>query len=236
MNATPAQAGLYIHDVDRRNSFRRLARRNVGLVIWSPNGARIAWGTARGLFTIGAVGGSPTRIGGSVNVTSWYNGSSGLVPNVVWSPDGKRIAYSSSGAIFTARALGGTPVRITPADGYRHPTWSPDGSRIAFTRDRLTYRSASECRRINTAVETLQPGRVLGPTLERRRPQPALQRRPKNPHGCVRSLPCVGIAAEAGDGARTHDPQLGEANTGNDGDSLMAAIPHEHTDKRLPRL
>lgn len=145
MNATPAEAGLYIHDFDRRHSFRRLARRNVELVSWAPNGARIAWGTARGLFTIGAAGGPATRIGGSVDVTSWNRGSYRIVPSVIWSPDGKRIAYSASGAIFTARALGGTPVRITPADGYRHPTWSPDGSRIAFTRDRVTYRSASEC-------------------------------------------------------------------------------------------
>ena len=132
MHATAAQAGLYVHDVSRKSSFRRIVRGNVDHVDWSPNGNRIAYKAGGGLFTVAAAGGATTRI-------------SVMADGVTWSPDGKWLTYAADGAIFTALAVGGKPVQITPNDGYVSPTWSPDGTRIAFTRDRITYSSASEC-------------------------------------------------------------------------------------------
>lgn len=133
LNATPATAGLYVHDVARKSSFRRIVRhRSIGGATWSPDGTRISYYADGVLFTVRAGGGTPTRI----------------APRAVggtWSPDGTRISYAAGGAIFTVGAGGGTPTRITPRAGYTYPTWSPDGKLIAFTRFRTDGTSVPPC-------------------------------------------------------------------------------------------
>ena len=122
MHASPATAGLYVHDVSRKTSFRRIVRHGmISGVSWPPNGARVAYYADGALFTVPIAGGASTRIARRVE-------------GATWSPDGTRITYASGGAIFTARAAGGKSRRITPRTGYANPTWSPDGRLIAFTR------------------------------------------------------------------------------------------------------
>lgn len=133
MNATPATAGLYVHDVAQKRSFRRIVRhRLVGGATWSPDGTRISYYADGMLFTVRAAGGRSTRI------TPRAEGAT-------WSPDGTRIAYAAGGAIFTVRAGGGIPTRITPRAGYISPTWSPDGKLIAFTRSPTDGASVPPC-------------------------------------------------------------------------------------------
>lgn len=133
LNATPATAGLYVHDVARKSSFRRIVRHgSVGGATWSPAGTRISYYAGGTLFTVRVGGGTSTRIAPRVEGSTW-------------SPDGARIAYAAGGAIFTVRAGGGTPRRITPSVGYGFPTWSPDGKLIAFTRFRKAGASVAPC-------------------------------------------------------------------------------------------
>lgn len=132
MGATPAEAGVYIHETGRKRSFRRVVRGNVGSVSWSPNGTHVAYMATGGLHTIPAAGGSPVRISRNAD-------------RVAWSPDGTRFAYGGGGAIFTVKAAGGRSTRITPADGYGYPRWSPNGKLIAFERARNIYPSAPAC-------------------------------------------------------------------------------------------
>jgi Tol biopolymer transport system component len=132
MGATPATAGLYVHETGRRRSFRRVVRGNVWNVSWSPTGKRIAYVAAGGLYTVPVVGGSPVRIIPSAD-------------SVSWSPDGTRLAYALEGAVFTVKASGGRSSAITPADGYAYPIWSPDGKLIAFERARNVFSAAPAC-------------------------------------------------------------------------------------------
>lgn len=133
MHATPATAGLYVHDARRKSSFRRIVRhRMISGVSWSPNGARVAYYADGELFTVPVDGGASTRIARRVK-------------GATWSPDGTRITYASGGAIFTVRAAGGQSRRITPRLGYANPTWSPDGQLIAFTRFPSDTRVMTPC-------------------------------------------------------------------------------------------
>jgi len=146
MEASPAAAGLYVHETGRRGSFRRVARGNVGDVSWSPTGKRIAYTAAGGLYTVSAAGGSPVRISRHEGIAPLGGierfGSSF---RAAWSPDGQQLAYALQGAIFKVKAADGRSTRITPADGYISPTWSPDGKLIAFERRRSMFAAASEC-------------------------------------------------------------------------------------------
>jgi TolB protein len=91
-------------------------------VVWSPDGAKIAYGYSNGsswtLKVINADGSGGTSLG------------SGLWP--AWSPDGSRLAYNITGnpariGLINADGTGATVL----TDGYQ-PTWSPDGTKIAF--------------------------------------------------------------------------------------------------------
>jgi TolB protein len=82
------------------------------------------------IWTIGAAGGSPTRVTDSTGDE-----------NPTWSPDGERIAFRGGfrdpQGIYIVDADGGTPELIpgtagAPGSfGFARPSWSPDGRRIA---------------------------------------------------------------------------------------------------------
>jgi Tol biopolymer transport system component len=89
---------------------------------WSPDGTRIAFSGAGGVYTIGSNGTHEKQI----------TEDSGGVPS--WSGDGARIAYERGGSVYVMRADGSNPVALVEGDV---PAWSPDGTKIAFLRDPL---------------------------------------------------------------------------------------------------
>jgi len=112
ISATPAQNGLS----------------------WSPDGSKIAFFGAGGLYTVNVDG------SGSILLTSSLGVGSPNFP--AWSPDGSKIAFScgvesGNSDICVVNADGTGLARLTtdPADDHR-PSWKPDGSKIAFATTR----------------------------------------------------------------------------------------------------
>ena len=112
ISATPAQNGLS----------------------WSPDGSKIAFFGAGGLYTVNVDG------SGSILLTSSLGVGSPNFP--AWSPDGSKIAFScgvesgnSDICVVNADGTGLTRLTTDPADDHR-PSWKPDGSQIAFATTR----------------------------------------------------------------------------------------------------
>jgi TolB protein len=103
---------------------RRLTRdrRDDDDPVWSPNGKRLAFHRAQGLYVMNADG-RPQRL---------------LVRNASnprWSPNGRRLAFVLGRAgIYVVNADGTGRKRLTRVRDDSYPAWSPDGHRIAFER------------------------------------------------------------------------------------------------------
>lgn len=105
-----------------------------GGLSWSPDGSKIAFEGAGGLYTVNVDG------SGTAEVTSGI-----LASSPAWSPDGSRIAFTcvvdaGNSDICVVNADGTGLVRLTsdPGDDH-HPSWKPDGSKIAFATGRYGY-------------------------------------------------------------------------------------------------
>jgi Tol biopolymer transport system component len=100
---------------------------------WSPNGAKIAFVSARDgtgeIYVMNADGSGVTRL------TSTY----AITP--VWSPDGARIAFVNSAGISVMNA-DGSGVTSLHQSGHLDG-WSPDGSKIAFQSGIFCIRGCS---------------------------------------------------------------------------------------------
>ena len=102
---------------------------------WSPDGARIAFTSARdgnwNIYTMHADGRNVVRL--------TQHPSFDIDP--AWSPDGARIAFTSlrdgNWDIYTMHADGGNVVRLTQHPSIdTSPAWSPDGTQVAFFSER----------------------------------------------------------------------------------------------------
>lgn len=85
---------------------------------WSPEGSRIVFAKAEGLFVMNADGSAAAALG-----------VEGSAPK--WSPDGQQILFNAAGMITVIRVDGTDRRPLTPGGG---AVWSPDGTRIAFAR------------------------------------------------------------------------------------------------------
>lgn len=95
---------------------------------WSPDGTRIAFGSAHGLAVISPSGGLVKLVGVPGDAPSW-------------SPDSSKIAYiAPTGTdqppnqdVYVVSASGSNPRRLTKDPGLDFPgPWSPDGRRLAY--------------------------------------------------------------------------------------------------------
>jgi TolB protein len=99
---------------------------------WSPDGARIVFGSSGQALKISRADGTDARplaaaTGGEVGPS--------------WSPDGARLAYGRDGDIYVDRVddrVAGTPVLAGPADE-GSPDWSPDGKRLVYVKDGFVH-------------------------------------------------------------------------------------------------
>ncbi len=92
----------------------------ISWLAWSPDGARLAYGTSGMLRTIGIRGDDDEPL-----VTATELGGP------AWSPDGRRIAYRDDGRLRISPAAGGDPVDLTRTGGVE-PDWSPDGREVVY--------------------------------------------------------------------------------------------------------
>jgi Tol biopolymer transport system component len=137
----PDGPGLYVM-VAKGGAQRRIARGHIAAgapvdfqpsPVWSPDGARLAWATARGcdfgcaaweVWAVSADGSNPTLVAARAG-------------SPTWSPDGKQIAYEGN---LDEEGYGNT-IYVADADGRNrrlvakgtHPSWSSSGW-IAYHR------------------------------------------------------------------------------------------------------
>jgi len=98
---------------------------------WSPDGTRIAFVGAGGLYAVNVDGSGDVQLTTGVGVSF-----------PAWSPDGSKIAFSctvqagnSDICVVNADGTGLLQLTTDPADDHR-PAWKPDGSKIAFATSR----------------------------------------------------------------------------------------------------
>jgi hypothetical protein len=116
---------------------------------WSPDGARLAFTTPRGLWIVQRNGASPRLIVG------------GRISQPAWSPDGRFIAYAQRTSedqtqLRVIAASGGHPAVRHAANGHvDSPAWDPDGRTLYF----ISHRGVGDESRSSSAIHQVAPGR-----------------------------------------------------------------------------
>jgi dipeptidyl aminopeptidase/acylaminoacyl peptidase len=123
------RSDLYVAPSDG-SGLKNLSRENtevgvLGGLAWSPDGARLAFASGRGIGTV------DMEWKWTEFAIQMHESRTGQVP--AWSPDSRRLAWFHRLSIVTSDPDGGQPHELTRGrDAGVQPAWSPDGSRLVF--------------------------------------------------------------------------------------------------------
>ena len=148
---------IYNRPYDQTHEFSDRWHRGRGadLSLWTPDGSRILFSYAGGIYVVDAGGTELTSLSGSYEPAGAFSETTEIDFSPALSPDGARAAYATlryaEGGLYehtyeivVQTIDGGERVRLTENDRDDiAPSWSPDGSLIAFMSpgaDRGTYR------------------------------------------------------------------------------------------------
>jgi serine/threonine-protein kinase len=102
---------------------------------WSPDGARIAYVSSRGIEIVPALGGRPRLVAGASPPDT--------ANDVTWSPDGAQLAYRIGDTLYRrAVEAKGQGTLIGGAEQPHSLAWSPDGRWIAYVSGNREFASS----------------------------------------------------------------------------------------------
>ena len=98
---------------------------------WTPDGARIAFQSPRGIEIVSALGGKPRLLVESPKPDS--------ASDLAWAPDGRRFVYRLGDSLYVRGLESGTPRKLVGSREVFAPSWSPDGRWIAYVSGNPLY-------------------------------------------------------------------------------------------------
>jgi Tol biopolymer transport system component len=98
---------------------------------WTPDGARIAFQSPRGIELVSALGGKPRLLVESPAPDS--------ASDLAWAPDGRRFVYRLGDSLYVRGLEGGAPRKLVASREVFAPSWSPDGRWIAYVSGNSLY-------------------------------------------------------------------------------------------------
>ena len=130
---TPAESRLVIQQLAGGEpvTIARWTGLYSALPSWSPDGARLAYISPRGLEVIPALGGASRLL-----ATQSRDPKHGWA---AWSPDGNTIAYTSADTIYLRDLQADAPKPLLQTESPHSPVWSPDGKWIAYVSGNPLY-------------------------------------------------------------------------------------------------